>query len=115
MTLEQLVFLQHIMGGVMLLLLGLAVLNLVLGLIRPAWTKAASRGRVVVRSLLTGLLGVALYAGTIFYTHSHPNGPHAVKGYIDSYFAEQCAQGADLSACKDGAASPGGEAAPAAP
>jgi hypothetical protein len=101
MTSEQLSFLQHIMGGVMLLLLGVSALMLVLGLVRPSWVRAASRWRAVGRALLISLLGVALYAGTIIYTHSHPEGPHAVKGYIEDYFTEQCAQGADLPGCKD--------------
>ena len=104
MTSEQLSFLQHMMGGVMLLLLAVAALMLVLGLVRPAWVRAASRWRAAGRALLIGLLGVVLYAGAIIYTHSHPEGPHAVKGYIEDYFAEQCAQGADLPACKDAGA-----------
>lgn len=101
MTSQQLSFLQHIMGGVMLLLLAIAALMLVLGLVRPSWVRAASRWRAAGRALLVGLLGIVLYAGTIAYTHSHPNGPHAVKGYIEDYFAEQCAKGADLPGCKD--------------
>lgn len=104
MTSEQLSFLQHMMGGVMLMLLAVAALMLVLGLVRPAWVRAASRWRAAGRALLIGLLGVVLYAGTIIYTHSHPEGPHAVKGYIEDYFAEQCAQGADLPSCKDAGA-----------
>lgn len=115
MTSEQLSFFQHIMGGVMLVLLAIAALMFVLGLIRPAWVRAKSRWRAVGRALLTALLGVVVYAGAIIYTHSHPNGPHAVTGYIEDYFAEQCAQGADLPACKKEAAPQAGAGSPAAP
>ena len=56
-------------------------------------------------------------AGVIAFTHSHPNGPHAFKGYFERYLAEQCAEGQDLPACRGENTGTGGAAgdAPAGP
>ncbi len=110
MTHDQLIALQNAMSGLFIVMLGAGALYLVLGLIGPAHVGAASRGRVVLRTLAVWFLAAASLAGTLAYTHSHPNGPHSVTRYIDDYFKDQCAEGTDLPACKDGAS-----AAPAAP
>lgn len=100
MTSEQLRLLQNWMSVVFLAALVIGALVLLAGMIKPSWVGAAGRGRVVLRSLGIWLIGTALMAGTIAYTHNHENGPHSVKRYIDTYFKEQCAQGADLPSCK---------------
>jgi hypothetical protein len=105
MTSKQLALMQDIGSVVFLLCLVLGALHLIAGLIRPRLVWRKGRGGVVLVSLAAWLFGLVTYGGIIAYTHSHPNGPHALKGYLDDYFAEQCAQGADLPACKqDGTA-----------
>lgn len=101
MTHDQLILLQSVMALVSLALLAVAALYLVIGLIRPSLVGSASRWRIIGRTLAMWVLAFAAYGGTIAYTHSHPNGPHALSGYLDDYFKEQCAQGADIPACKE--------------
>lgn len=101
MTLDQLVFLQNVASLVFVVCLGIGALYLVAGLIRPAWVSRKGRGSVVLRTLLLWATGLAVLGGTIGYTHSHPNGPHALSGYLDRYFAEECAKGADIPACNE--------------
>lgn len=101
MTSEQLAQLQDFGAVLFLLCLILAAVQLLVGLVRPSWVWRKGRGGVVLVSLTLGLLGVLAYAGIIGYTHSHPNGPHSMKGYLEDYVTEQCAQGADLPACKN--------------
>jgi hypothetical protein len=113
-TSEQLSQLQGFGSLVLLLCLGLGAIHLLLGLVRPGWVWRRGRGGVVALSLGLWLLGVAVWGGIIGFTHSHPNGPHSVTGYIDDYFAEQCAQGADLQACRKDGAVPAAAAPPAA-
>lgn len=116
MTSEQLAHLQTVAALILLLCVGIGAIYLLAGLVRPGWVWRKGRGSVVLVSIGLWLLGLATYAGIIGYTHSHPNGPHAVKGYIEDYFAEQCAQGADLPACKkDGASATGATAGGATP
>jgi hypothetical protein len=67
----------------------LALLYLVVGLARPAWAFARGRGAVVLRSGLAMVFAAVLFIGVIAYTHSQPDGPHSVEGYINDYFAEQ--------------------------
>lgn len=107
MTYDQLIFLQGVAALICLGLLGLGALYLLIGLISPASARARSRWRVFGRTVVAWLLGVVIYAGTVAYTHSHPEGPHSVKRYINDYFEEQCAQGADLPACKKTDPAPG--------
>lgn len=106
MTSEQLAHLQD--GAYLFLLFCFAagVIHLVLGLMRPGLVWRRGRGGVVGYTLGIWLLGVLAWAGTIGFTHSHPNGPHALKGYLDDYFAEECAKGADLPACKKDGGTP---------
>ncbi len=106
MTHDQLILLQSAMWLLFLAMFAIATAYLLAGLIKPAWVGTASRLRVVGRTLFIWFIGAAALAGTIAFTHSHPNGPHSVTRYIDDYFKEQCAQGADLPACKDNAAAP---------
>lgn len=101
-------------GVVLLLCLVAGAVHLVLGLVRPGWVGRKGRGSATLVSLGLWLVGIAVWAGTIGYTHSRPDGPHSVSGYIDSYFAEQCAKGADLPACKHKGAA-GAAAQPAQP
>jgi hypothetical protein len=110
MTSEQLSLLQNWMSVVFLAALVIGLLVLLIGMLKPAWVGAAGRGRVILRSLGIWLIGTALMAGTIAYTHSHENGPHSVKRYIDTYFKEQCAQGTDLPGCKQDGPSSGAAA-----
>lgn len=67
----------------------LALLYLVVGLARPAWALAGGRGAVVLRSGAAMVFAAVLFIGGIAYTHSQPDGPHSVEGYINDYFAEQ--------------------------
>lgn len=113
MTSEQLAHLQDGSGLFLLLCLAAGVIHLALGLVRPGLVRRRGRWGVVGLTLGIWLLGFIAYAGTIGFTHSHPNGPHALKGYLDDYFAEECAKGTDLPACKkDGAAGAAPAAAP---
>lgn len=106
MTHDQLIQLQNWASLAFLIFLGAGVLHLLLGLISPAWVGRKGRGTVLLMTLATWLAGAAIWAGTIAYTHSHPKGPHSAKGYIEDYFADQCARGADLPACKPATAPP---------
>ena len=99
MTYEQLIQLQNWASLIFLILLGTGAIQFVVGLIRPAWVRRAGRGTVILTTLGIWIVGFAIWAGAVGYTHSHPNGPHSVTRYIDEYFAEQCANGADLPAC----------------
>jgi hypothetical protein len=116
MTYEQLNQLQDAATLTAKLFLAVGAIHLALGLLRPGWVGRKRRGTVVLLTLGVWLAGLAVWGGTIGYTHSHPNGPHAVTGYLERYFAEECAKGADLPACKnDGAAAKGpGTGGPAA-
>lgn len=101
MTSEQLAQLQGFGSLIFLICLAVGLLHLLVGLVRPHLVWRKGRGGVVLVTLAMWLFGFLTAAGTVAYTHSHPNGPHAVQGYIDDYFKEQCAQGADLPACKE--------------
>lgn len=113
MSYEQLIALQGYAAIFLLICLVAGALFFLFGLIKPAWVRRGGRGSVVLVSIGIWLLGIVAYAGTVGYTHSHPNGPHSAKRYIDDYFAEQCAQGADLPACRKDAIAPPESAAPA--
>lgn len=67
----------------------LALIYRVLGMVRPSWAGAASRGAVVLRSVLGIFIAVGLGLGVIVYTHMQPDGPHAVNTYIKNYDWEQ--------------------------
>jgi hypothetical protein len=116
LTLAQLEFLQGIAALIFLVCLGLGALYLIAGLIRPAWVRRSKRRWVVVTTLVVWVLGLATYLGAIAFTHSHPNGPHAFKGYWESYVDQMCAQGQDIPACREGAGVSGaGGTTPAPP
>ena len=100
MTYEQLIQLQGIAAIVCLLALAIGAVHLIAGLIKPGWGRRRGRGGVALVSLAVWIFGIAVYAATIGYTHSQPEGPHSLHRYMDDYFAEQCAQGADIPACK---------------
>jgi hypothetical protein len=67
----------------------LAVLYLLAGLINPALARASGRGVVVLRSILGIFLAIGLAVGVIVYTHMQPDGPHAMKTYLEDYDWEQ--------------------------
>ena len=71
------------------IIVALALLYLVAGLASPSWAFAPGRGAVVLRSGLAMVFTAVLFIGLIAYTHSQPDGPHSVEGYINDYFAEQ--------------------------
>jgi hypothetical protein len=100
MSYEQLMLMQGVASLVFLACLLAGAVYLVLGLVRPLLVRRAGRGGVVLVTLAVWLTGLVILGGVIGFTHSHPNGPHAVSGYIDDYFASECAKGVDLPACK---------------
>lgn len=100
MTYDQLIQLQSWATLVFFLCLFVGAIHLLAGLIKPTWVRRAGRGGVVLVSLMVWIAGLLIWGGIIGYTHSHPEGPHSLHRYLDDYFAEQCAQGADLPACK---------------
>lgn len=106
MTYDQLIQLQGWAALFLLLCLGAGAIHLLAGVIRPAWVKRAGRGGVALVTLAIWLAGIAVWGGTIGYTHSHPEGPHSLHRYLDDYFAEQCAQGADIPACRKAEVAP---------
>lgn len=107
MTSEQLSHLQDFGSLLLLVFLALGVVHLCVGLVRPHWVWRKGRFGVVLMSLGFWVLAFVIYGGIIGYTHSHPNGPHSFKGYLDDYIASECAAGADLPGCKkDGAVAP---------
>jgi hypothetical protein len=113
---EQLGLIQGAAALLFLVCLGGGALYLLAGLIQPAWVLREKRRWVAVTALCVWLIGAAAQLGAIAFTHSHPNGPHAFKGYFDRYIAEECAKGADLPACRQQpAAAPEADALPAAP
>jgi hypothetical protein len=115
LTSEQLDMIQGLGALVFLVSLGAGALYLLLGLVQPAWVRRSKRRWVVATTFAVWFLGIAAYVGAVAFTHSHPNGPHAFKGYFERYLAEQCAQGQDLPACRkpDTGAGEGAGAAPA--
>ncbi|MFN0217584.1 MAG: hypothetical protein ACKVP4_02090 [Hyphomicrobium sp.] len=106
MTYDQLVAIQNWMSLVFLVFIAAGALYLIAGMISPSFVRAPGRGRVILKTLLIWTIGAGALAGTIAYTHSHENGPHSVKGYIEDYFKQQCAEGADLPACREGSGAP---------
>jgi hypothetical protein len=71
------------------IVLVLALLYLLIGLVRPAWAWASKRRWVVLRSLSAVLLAGVAYTGVIAYTHSQPDGPHSLEGYLNAVPPEQ--------------------------
>lgn len=63
----------------------LAVAYLFLGLVSPAWAWASGRGGVALRSIFGIFVALGLYVGVIAYTHSQPDGPHSLQGYINDF------------------------------
>ncbi len=72
----------HLAAGIIFLL---AVAYLFLGLVSPSLAGAAGRGSVTLRSILGVFVAVGLYVGVIAYTHSQPDGPHSLQGYINDF------------------------------
>lgn len=101
LTYDQLAAIQigaQAIAGAMLII---AAIYLVLGLISPSRLGVIKRRWIVLRSFGIVVLALALVAGTLFFTHSHANGPHAFKGYLEDYIRHECRDGKDLPACKD--------------
>lgn len=101
LTYDQLVVIQEGSKAIAGALLIVAAIYLVLGLINPARFGLSKRRWVVVRAMGIVLSGVLLAAGALFFTHSHPNGPHSFTGYLEDFVKHECLAGKDLPACKD--------------
>lgn len=74
---------------------------LLAGLIRSRWVGFSKRIWVVLSTFGIWIVGFFVYAGTIFYTHSQPNGPHAFDSYMDALLAMQCVKGPMDQECAD--------------
>jgi hypothetical protein len=101
LDLDQLMMIQGVAALVCLLFLGGGTIYLLAGLIRPTWVRRTKRRWVVATTLALWLLGIGTYFGAVAFTHSHPNGPHAFKGYWERYIEELCAEGEDIPGCHE--------------
>ncbi len=111
---DQLTMIQGLAALLFLICLGGGAIYLIAGLIRPAWVRRTKRRWVATTTVVVWSLGLVTYIGAIVFTHSHPNGPHAFKGYWERYVAEMCAEGRDIPACRERASGSGdADAAPA--
>ncbi|MEO1283091.1 MAG: hypothetical protein AAFV69_15320 [Pseudomonadota bacterium] len=99
MTYDTLILLQNTSQIVFTICLIGGVIYLAIGLIRPGWLGLSKRIWVVLRSLAAVVFGFAVSAGTLAYTHAHPNGPHAFIGYMQGYVAKDCAAGKSGEVC----------------
>ncbi len=70
-------------------ILGLGLLYLVAGLTSPGLARAPGRGTVVLRAGLAVVLAASIFIGVIAYTHSQPDGPHAIDTYLKDYNPQQ--------------------------
>lgn len=93
MTYDTLVLIQTLAQLLFLICMVLGAIHLVAGLIQPAWVRATKRRWVVGRTLAVWVVGLVTVMGAIFYTHSHPLGPHAFNTYMKGYIAAECAAG----------------------
>ena len=64
---------------------GLALLYLVVGLIRPSWAWATKRRSVALRSIALMLLAVVGFAGVIGYALTLPDSPHSFDRYMKDF------------------------------
>ena len=113
---EQLSLIQGAAALFFLLCLGGGALYLLAGVIRPAWVLREKRRWVAATTLAVWLVGTVTYLGAIAFTHAHPNGPHAFKGYWERYIADECANGQDLPVChQQPVAAPEADAVPSTP
>lgn len=101
LTYEQLAGIQNlgfaIAGGILII----TAIYFVLGMFSPGRFGARGRLSILGRSLGMIILAFSLAAGVVFFTHSHENGSHAFKGYLDDFIRHECQDGRDLPACKD--------------
>ena len=81
-----------------ILLLG-GLVFLIAGMIRPSWVRFSKRLWIVPLTLLIWIAAIAVYGGTIFFTHSQPNGPHSFFAYMDASTAMMCIKKPDLESC----------------
>jgi hypothetical protein len=110
---EQLSLIQGAAALFFLLCLVGGALYLLAGVIRPAWVLREKRRWVAATTLAVWLVGTGAYLGAIAFAHGHPNGPHAFKGYLEQYIADECGKGQDLPACRQQpAAAPEADAVP---
>lgn len=101
LTSDQLAFIQHLgfaIAGGIFIISGLYVL---IGLITPSRFGLEKRLSVLARGIAMVAFAFALAGGVVFFTHSHPNGPHSFKTYINDYIRKECRAGKDLPGCKD--------------
>lgn len=101
LTSEQLAIIQHGGHAISGAILIVALIYLTIGIVTPERLGHQKRWPIVGRTV--GMIGLAfvLAVGVIFFTHSHPNGPHAFKGYMQDYVKHECLAGKDLPACQD--------------
>ncbi len=98
---DQLTMILGLAALVFLICLAGGALYLLAGLIRPGWVRRTKRRWVVSTALIVWVVGLVTYIGAIAFTHSHPNGPHAFKGYWERYVEDLCAEGQDIPACRE--------------
>ncbi len=77
------------------------LIYLVAGLARPSWLGLTRRRWAVLHALGVWLLGFVVVAGTLVYTHSHPNGPHSFRSYMKLAAAKDCARGKRTEICEE--------------
>lgn len=93
MTYDTLILIQTVAQGFFLLCVVFGAVYLIAGLIKPAWVRMKKRHWIVGRTLLVWIVGLMTVLAAIFYTHSHPLGPHAFNSYMKGYIAAECAAG----------------------
>ncbi len=101
MSYDQLILLQNTAKVFFWLCIAAGSISFILGMYKPTWAGVSKRRWVVLRSIGILALGFVVVAGTIFYTHSQPNGPHAFNTYLESYAAKKCVERNDLTPCED--------------
>lgn len=101
MSYQNLVLLQDIAKTIAALCFLGGLGFLIAGLIRTRWVRLSKRIWVVLITLAVWTLGFAIFGGTIFYTHSQPNGPHSFTSYMDGMTAKMCITRPKLDICEE--------------
>lgn len=101
MTYDTLVLLQDVAKLFFTVCVIGGLIYLAAGLAKPSWLGLTRRRLAVLRALGFWLLGFVVVAGTLVYTHSHPNGPHSFKNYMKLAAAKDCAHGKQTEICEE--------------
>lgn len=101
MTYDNLMRVQTAGESLALLLAAAGLIFLVAGLIRPGRVRLKTRGWVVPITILFWLAAIAVYGGTIAFTHAQPNGPHAFESYMDGVAAMTCTKKPHHTSCAE--------------